>query len=343
MKKFIFSIFCFSFINLHAISPGFELNNLNVFFNTDVNTYAPQIISNLDTSAFLNFNFEFKNQNLFLQPGVFFKNEFSKDKLENKKIIRPFFRRLNYSAFTDYFSFQAGKDLIYFGEGIIKNYFYLNIPEMIKSDTALWHLKFDIPIKNFIIDLGSAFDTRSIDIFKKPAWYSVWTKFAYSSSSFFIGLESDMLFESAKNNKKEYTLKTALEVLFNLPLDFKIYSNAGLPIKFINKKIYDWGVLAGISKTFLVKDNDYSFTLIAEGAYNSKGINYGFFYSTGLKDYAQITAGLQGLQNKELMGIIQTELFISDFKFKIVYLSKNLLDKKDILNGILSLSVVLND
>lgn len=121
MKKDIFIILFFNFFSLYAIDAGFDIESNSIFLKKDTNPYRPDIISDFKAEAFLNFNFEFHNQILFMVPGFIIKNN----------TLRPFFKCLNYSVFTDYFSFQIGKDLINFGEGFIENYFYLNIPSIL--------------------------------------------------------------------------------------------------------------------------------------------------------------------------------------------------------------------
>ncbi len=56
----------------------------------------------------------------------------------------------------------------------------------------------------------------------------------------------------------------------------------------------------------------------------------------------QFIAGIYGI-GKKLNAIVQTELVIDTFKFKIAYITKNFLKKNEDLQGILSVAVVLND
>ena len=57
----------------------------------------------------------------------------------------------------------------------------------------------------------------------------------------------------------------------------------------------------------------------------------------------QFTSGIYDIGKKELNAIVQTELVIDTFKFKIAYITKNFLKKNEDLQGILSVAVVLND
>ena len=76
-----------------------------------------------------------------------------------------------------------------------------------------------------------------------------------------------------------------------------------------------------------------------------EGFAYSVFQSMGLADYAQISAGVQGLEAKKLVGIMQAEFFISDFSIKIGYISKDMLEKQTTDTsylGILSIAVSFN-
>lgn len=341
MKKTFCLLSVLFFLCLHsaaAIEAGFEIENRNIFLNikSDVygKKYVPEIISDFYASFFLNFNADFMYQSISGQPGVFIKD----------KNVFPFFRRLRYAAFTDFLSFQIGKDSILFGEGFTKNYFFINAPINHRDEEFLWHVKFDIPVRRFLFSLGSVCDTKSLDIFTPPKWYSFWLKTEYSNPIVFAGFEADILFmpELKKNiQKKDGVFKAAVEVSFVLPADFKLYSNACIPVNIFTRKIEIWGVMLGLLKNFTVKAHRFSF--VGELSCSSSGFEYGFFNNSLFKDFVQFTCGIQGFENKKLYAVAETAFLLSDFKIRFSYVSQNVLNKKDNIYGIFSFSVVLNN
>lgn len=370
MKKLVVLCFTIIPISLFASGFGFEIKNNSVFLGKQHNAFFPESVSEIYASFFYGMNFEFQNQTLFLQPGIFitdgFTSElktqagmnrnragsfiFAKDIPQKVTAIHPFFKRLQYSAFTEYLFFSAGKDSFYFGEGFLANYFFIQAPSTGRNDSVLWHIKFDVPFNQWNFSFGTTLDTERLDRWAIPQWYTVWLKTEYSNQYIFAGFEFDMLFKpelKSAAQKKSYSFKSAVEISSVLPYDFKLYMNAKLPVDVINKKITDWGILAGISKNFLL--NDFSFTSIAETSYSSAGIGYAFFQSFGLSSYSQITGGLMGnteldgKRNNNLKFILETVFFISKLHLKFSYISNNIVSTKEKPVGIFAVGVIFNE
>ncbi|WP_024469937.1 hypothetical protein [Treponema pedis] len=370
MKKLVVLFFSIIPISLFASGFGFEIKNNSVFLGKQQNAFFPEAVNEIYASFFYGVNFEFQNQTLFLQPGIFITGGFdsalktqpeiqygqtggfiaAKDRPQKTTVIRPFFKRLQYSLFTEYLFFSAGKDSFYFGEGFLANYFFIQAPSVKRNDSDLWHIKFDVPFQQWNFSFGTAVDTERLDRWTIPQWYTVWLKTEYSNQYIFAGLETDMLFKpelKSTAQKKSYSFKSAVEISSLLPYDFKLYMNAKLPVDIINKKITDWGILAGVSKNFLL--NDFSFTSIAETSYSSAGIGYAFFQSFGLSNYSQITGGLMGnaelhgKKNNNLKFILEAVFFISKLNVKFSYMSNNVLNTKEKPAGIFTAGVIFNE
>lgn len=366
MKKII--IFFFVIINSSLFSLGIEINSSSIFLEKNKNKYYPEAVNEVYFSIFHGFNFEFPNQSLFLQPGFFFsgafdsnfKNQnnitninFSQNTINNKQTkintILPFFRCLNYSAFSEHLFFTIGKNSFYFGEGYLANYFFINVPNIDRDNSNLWNVKFEIPLKSFTTSFGVAIDTENIDLFKIPNWYNVWLKTEYSNPYISAGIELDSLFKPKLKaiNQKEVILKQAIEVNAILPKNFKLYTNAKLPIDLIRKKITNWGILIGGAKTAILKK--ISFTSILEASYSTDVIGYAAFQNFGLDEYSQITAGLRGgvgiydSNQNDLKFILETIFFISKLNIKFTYVSMNILNKEDKVKSILSIGVLFNE
>ena len=117
-----------------------------------------------------------------------------------------------------------------------------------------------------------------------------------------------------------------------------------LPVDILHRRITDWGALAGISKDFIF--NAVTLSAVAEAAYSPDGFAYSIFQSLGATGYAQFSTGLQGLGATQLIGIVQSEFFISDFSLKIGYVSKDMLEKQTTAEsylGILSIAVSFHE
>ncbi|EFW36779.1 hypothetical protein [Treponema phagedenis] len=344
MKKSIrFVIFLFFLIlrqEVFASNIGFEINSGFVFLEKSDAQFIPDVVSALNASVFYTLDFNFTNQSLLLQPGVFIND----NSFKNTTVL-PFFRRLNYSAFTENFSFTAGKDFLYFGEGGIDNNFFINIPVKKNKNLLLWHLKFETFVKQFTFTSGAAVDTKNIDLLQPPAWYNLWGKIVYSHPVVLIGLESDWLFEPTiqkYKQEKSIVFKTAVETFFNLPKGFELYVNAKLPVNVLKKELGEWAVLAGLSKTFMYKN--CSFISIAEGLYHfNLGFKYAFFQIAELGEYMGFFIGISGLENKELNLITGAKFFIGDLNFKLEYITKNFLLNKNTQGGIVSIGVMFNE
>ena len=236
----------------------------------------------------------------------------------------------------------------------MKNYFFVHLPQPDrfgkKTYPLVWHTVFEVPVKQFLFTSGIFADADSTALRKVPKWYSLWTKAVYTNPVVSVGLEADALLQpelpetaASAEQKKAYTCTAAAEISALLPYQFKLYANAQLPVDLLHKNITDWGTLAGISKDFLL--NSITLSSIAEVSYSTEGFAYSVFQSMGLADYAQISAGVQGLEAKKLVGIMQAEFFISDFSIKIGYISKDMLKKQTTdmsYLGILSIAVSFN-
>lgn len=343
MKKNMsfFILFLFSICSdVFALNIGFDIKNETFFLEKSDAVYIPDISFSFDSSFFYTLHFDFANQNLLLQPGFFCKSISFKD-----SEIFPFFRRLNYSAFTDTFSFTAGKDSFYFGSGTIDNNFFINIPDNKHKDLLLWHVKFETFIQQFTFTAGATVDTKKIDVFKIPSWYNLWGKIVYSHPVFLIGIENDWLLQPAiqeYDQKKSTVFKTAMEASVSLPKGFTLYANAKLPVNIEKKKIEDWASLIGVSKLSIYKEA--SFTTSGEIFYSSKrGFKYSFFQALNFGEYIELAAGLHGRENKELHILTDIIFFIGDFKFKLGYTTKNVLLPNNKDGGILSIGAVFND
>lgn len=308
---------------LAAVEAGFELNSTAVFLEKHKHPVVPDVFAQTDAAVFCSFDFLLGNHSFLIQPGVVIRD----------KKIRPFFRKFRYSVFTETVFVSAGKDSYYFGEGIIKNWFFVSLPARTgrekTAEPAVWHTICEIPVQQFLFTGGFFFDADSPDMWTVPQWYSLWVKAVYSHPFVSVGFESDVLFQPelpAVRQKKAYTFKAAAEIAAVLPHHIKLYTNAQLPVDLLRRNISDWGVLTGISKNIVFPRIILS--SIAEAAYSRKGLEYALFQSMGAADYVQLSAGIQGLEGKNLIGIVQSEFFISDFALKLSYITKNLLEKK---------------
>jgi len=326
--------------HLNAVSYGFSINQENIFLKKNSNSYYPEIISSFNANFFLSHSFIFKNASFSLTPALFIERGYNIKKKEIRKtIILPFIKQFNLSIFTEHMSFTLAKDTISFGEDFfnLNNYFFINVP--IKNVTEpLYHISFEFPINSFSLSFGSTIDTDSLDHYKKPCWYSTYLNAFYSNNILLVGLESDVLFQETE--KKDIILKIASEASFFLPLDFKIYLSGKLPISLYEKKVKDWGIFIGLNKPFILED--YTFTPIIAFSYADDGFYYSIFQNAGIKEFFNITAGMKGKNLDTLNLIFEVETIISSFKFKISYITKNLL-KKDEFQGFLSVGASLNE
>ncbi|MGP1415097.1 MAG: hypothetical protein ACTTJ6_04060 [Treponema sp.] len=306
--------------------------------NKNDNPYYPEIVSSFEASLFLSHVFTSKNSSLSITPGFFIDSTYNAEKKElNKLSIFPFFKYFNLSVFAEYLSFSFAKDVVSFGEGFfhVNDYFSLN--RFVKKTTPIYHILFEVPIDQFSFSLGSSMDTKSIDHFKQPKWYQIWFRTFYSNMLFSMGFESDVLFDVAY---KDHVFKMASEFSFTLPLDFKIYTSGRIPISLHSKKVTNWGVFAGSSKSFTLED--YNFTSILGLSYSNEGVGYSIFQNIGIKEIITFTLGLQGANKNNLYLIFENTFFISSLKFRLSYITKNLIRNED-MQGIFSIGVSLND
>lgn len=331
-------LFFLSSYFLNALSFGFSLDSENIFLNKNDNPYYPEIVSSFEASLFLSHVFTSKNSSLSITPGFFIDSTYNAEKKElNKLSIFPFFKYFNLSVFAEYLSFSFAKDVVSFGEGFfhVNDYFSLN--RFVKKTTPIYHILFEVPIDQFSFSLGSSMDTKSIDHFKQPKWYQIWFRTFYSNMLFSMGFESDVLFDVAY---KDHVFKMASEFSFTLPLDFKIYTSGRIPISLHSKKVTNWGVFAGSSKSFTLED--YNFTSILGLSYSNEGVGYSIFQNIGIKEIITFTLGLQGANKNNLYLIFENTFFISSLKFRLSYITKNLIRNED-MQGIFSIGVSLND
>ncbi|MGP1439417.1 MAG: hypothetical protein ACTTJ3_01605 [Treponema sp.] len=331
-------LFFLSSYFLNALSFGFSLDSENIFLNKNDNPYYPEIVSSFEASLFLSHVFTSKNSSLSITPGFFIDSTYNAEKKElNKLSIFPFFKYFNLSVFAEYLSFSFAKDVVSFGEGFfhVNDYFSLN--RFVKKTTPIYHILFEVPINQASFSLGSSMDTKSIDHFKQPKWYQIWFRTFYSNMLFSMGFESDVLFDVAY---KDHVFKMASEFSFTLPLDFKIYTSGRIPISLHSKKVTNWGVFAGSSKSFTLED--YNFTSILGLSYSNEGVGYSIFQNIGIKEIITFTLGLQGANKNNLYLIFENTFFISSLKFRLSYITKNLIRNED-MQGIFSIGVSLND
>ena len=326
---------------LCALDVGSNIESEFIFLEKNVNPYYPDFIFSCNATLFLQHSFVFKNGSLVLAPGFFIASEYSQKKLEMDKItVLPYFRRLNLSLFAKTFSFVLAKDAISFGEGFfaVNRYFFLNIPVKNTSD-AMYHTSFEVAIKEVLLNFGSTLDTYSLDRYKKPQWYSIWTYASYSNAIMTLSLASDMLFEKHK------ILRFASEASFFLPYELKIYSSATLPINLDLKKIDNWGVFLGLNKSFIF--DDYSLASVLGSSYGSDGWRYSIFQNLGIKEIVSFNLGLTGKNIDSLNLVCEGELSISTFSFKIGFVTYNFLAKKrktkEDMRGLLTFGISLNE
>ncbi|MGP1438487.1 MAG: hypothetical protein ACTTKH_05385 [Treponema sp.] len=338
-KPILIFFFILSFSFLNALSFGFEITSENIFLKKNNNHYYPDIVSSFDISLFLSHSFILKNLSLFIETGFFIDSTYNIEKKELGRISSfPFFRRLNFSAFTEYFSFTFAKDTISFGEGFfnINNYFSLN--HLYKKMSPLYHVLLEIPISQFSFSLGGAMDSKAIDHFEPIEWYQTWGYTSYSNNIVSIGFESDVLF--TVSSKKDAVLKIASEVLFSLPLDFKIYASGKVPISLYNKTVTMWGAFVGGAKSFILEE--YNFTSILGLSCSSEGVEYSIFQNIGINEIMNFTFGLQGSNKNAIHFVFENTFFVSALKFRLSYITKNLIKAED-MQGVFSIGVSLND
>lgn len=360
---FLFIAFSLSAADIR-IDGGFEAQHDCIFLDKNKNEYMPDTISNTAAAVFSRFDIIAGNQSFLLQPGILIKD----------KKLMPFFRKLRYSLFTETFSLSAGKDTFSFGEGNMKHYFSVHTPQPAgfgkKAAPVMWQAVCEAPVRRFLFTAGVFFDADSTAAWKAPRWYSLAAKASYSNSILSAGIETDALFQPAlkgddsgslKNaaaaqkgsgmrhtlqntaQKKAYTATAAAEISVVLPYTFKLYTNAQLPVDLLHGKITDWGALFGISKDFLFRS--VMLNSIAEASYSAEGFSYAFFQTIGVSDYLQLSAGFQGLEAKNGVGIVQAECSLSDFTCKLSYITKNLIKNNETephYHGIFSVAVGLN-
>ena len=187
--------------------------------------------------------------------------------------------------------------------------------------------------------MGGACDTKAIDHYKKPDWYSVWFFSSYSTSIFSGAFESDVLFEVGKE-KKDATLKMAGELLFTLPKDFKLYTSAKLPFSLYKKQLAGWGIFMGVSKSFIFEDNNA--TTILGASYSNEGAGYSIFQNIGIGDAISLSFGGVGKNKDSFHLIFESEFYISALNLKISYATKNFI-KKEEMQGMLSIGVSFNE
>lgn len=336
MKKLLFcAAFFFSLSKFFAFNIGFSSESSFVFLEKSEEPFRPDVARDFEFSVFSSFTFYFKGQSLFLEPALYLKSSSC-----GESEILPYFRRFRYSLFIEHFSFALSKDVFSSGEGKIMNNFFPLLPEAAK-ESFLWHVNADAFVKRFSFNVGGAADTKRLDSYKAPLWYSVWCKIVYSNPAVSVGAESDLLIETADMKKSvSYISKSAAELSLTLPRGITLYTNAKLPFSFAEKKFTDRAVLLGFSKLFSVKDN--FFTLFLETGYAEKvGFKYGIFQLISVKGVSSFYAGVQGTQKNEINVIFTSDFSIERLKFSLSYISENLLSSP-IGGGVLKIGVLLN-
>lgn len=311
-------LYFFAFVSVFAFEAGFDIQNSMVFLEKESYPNAPEVISTTRASLFCTFDFSIKNNSFLVEPGM----------LLHKNTVLPFFRRLCYSCFTDTLFFSIGKNTFSFGEGNIKNCFFVHVPQAMgrKKEISAWHGLIEIPVKQFLFTAGGFCDSSAPDRMHSAQWYALWAKAVYSHPVISAGMETDIVLQPAhvqEKREKAAAFTAAMEVSAVLPYEVKLYTNAQLPIDLLRKCIADWGVLAGVSKSFVF--TDITLSSIAEAAYSQEGFSYGVFQSTMIHEYVHLLVGMQGLKLKNIIGIMESEFSIADFKLKCTYTTKNLI------------------
>lgn len=338
-KLILIFIFILSFNFLNASFCGFELTSTNIFLNKNNNPYYPEIISSFEATFFLSYSFIFNNFNLSISPAFFVDSIYNIEKRElGIPSIYPFFRRFNFSVFSEYISFTFAKDIIPFGEGFFELNDYFSLNDLVKKTTPIYHALFEIPINQFLFSLGSSIDTKAIEHFHRPEWYQTWAYASYANNIVSIDFESDVLFNLS--SKKDIIFKIANELLLSLPLDFKIYTSIKMPLSLYNNKIIAWGAFMGGAKSFIIEG--YNFTSILGLSYSIEGAGYSIFQNIGIKEIITFTIGLQGINRNNLYLVLKNTFFISALKFHISYITKNLIQDES-MQGVFSIGVSLND
>ena len=338
--KLLFTSFLLTQIfSLHSLEAGFNIDYEAIFLKKNDNPHYPEVVSSFHSSFFLIHQFIFNNGSLKLAPGFFINKTYDRQSQELERVsIFPFFYLFNLSLFTEYFSFTLAKDTVPFGEGFFKvnNYYFLNIPA--KENEILYHLSFEFPIDSFKVSFGSAMDTKSIDNYKKPLWYSLYVNSSYSNNVVLVGLESDVLFD--RGEKKDAVIKIGGECSFFLPLDFKMYASSKLQSSLYNKKITGWGVFVGVNKSFILENCTLS--SIFSSSYGDDGFSYSLFQNVGIGEVCSLTFGATGKNKSAFHLVFETEVFISTFLLKLSYITKNLIKKED-MQGLFSIGVLFNE
>lgn len=311
-KKILTFIFLLSLQSAYSITFGFHIDSDYVYVGKT--PYTPEYFTDYNFSVFIGTEFYWNTQSLLIEGGILWEND----------EIRPFFRKLDYNLYFEAFIVSIGKSNSYFGEGIKQNFFFPQNTAINPWDESLWNFSFDVPLLPFLLSVGVLFDTKSLDTFKKPEWYSFYFLTEYLHRSFTLSAETDLFFTPDANT--DLSSKTALQASFLLPHDISVYSNAMLQVIPSEKGINNWGTLIGISKYTPIEDVD--FTTIAEFIYAGERtiqkLEYGFYQMIGWENL-QVLVGLEGISNEELMAEFTMDFEIGTLNITAGYTSGNLL------------------
>lgn len=313
MKKILLVfIFLLSLQSVFSITIGFDIDSDYVYLGET--PYTPEYFTDYNFSVFIGNEFYWNTQSLLIEGGILWENN----------EVRPFLSELGYNVYFDSFILSIGKNNKYFGDGIKENFIFPQNLAINAWENYLWNFAVDVSLMPFLLTAGVLFDTKSLDTFKKPEWYSFYFLTEYFHRSFTLSAESDLLFTPYKDS--ELSSKTALQASFLLPYDISVYSNAMVQVIPTKKGINSWGTLIGVSKYTSI--NGVDFTTIAEFIYagesTSKKPEYAFLQIIGWESF-QTGIGLEGVSNAELVAEFTLTFQIGTLDITAGYTSGNLL------------------
>ncbi|MGP1529180.1 MAG: hypothetical protein ACTTI3_02400 [Treponema sp.] len=196
MFKTSIAVLCFlTLASVCACEAGFDMQSTLVFLEKDSHAHTPEIVSTTQASLFYTFDFSIGTHSFLLEAGI----------LIRKQRSTPFFRKLHYSFFTDTLFFSIGKNTFSFGEGSMKNYFFVHIPQEAgkKREATVWHSLLEIPVRQFLFSAGGFCDSDAPDNGALPKWYALWAKAVYSHPIVSAGIETDMVFQPERTEEQQ--------------------------------------------------------------------------------------------------------------------------------------------
>lgn len=276
----------------------------------------------------------YKNLQFSIAPGI----KIKKNTATNVNTARFFFFKGSIQYFGETFSLGLGKDHYVYGEGYSYRFAFPYFPLerdnfQFPKNENLWNAHLDWFVNAVSISVGSFFDSKQIDLFKSPQWFSLWTNISYNHKIFSLLASLDYHYQTPS---KDNTVKAAIEAKLVLAKDehsFSLYNTFAsfFLLKNINPQSQDrFQNLLGI--LYVLQKNKLGLSLGTEAFYKNH-FGYVLYSVITLFDIFQIH--LHWVHNIKHQANISTEFSVltQGWKFSFLYVSRNLLKESFVKNN----------